>query len=156
MRLHYGPNRIAAGMSHKLVVAVLLICYGGPALVGPELHSLLGCEHQHSNKTAAAGDSASSRPSALNSTDGHHRHGAGHDVHDCLICKLLAMPQSSPAAVTQNWVIAGAFRRVIFSSSPLLAGPLASFQIRGPPAGAPSAVILFSRAAPHNGAGLSS
>ncbi len=120
-------------MIRKFTVAVLLACYGGGALVGPGLHQLLGCEHDHAVATAADGDSTPSHRAEPSSADGHHRHGAGDDEHDCPVCKLLAMPQSAVAHVAHDWVVAGIFRRVVFSRGPALAAPLPSFQIRGPP-----------------------
>jgi hypothetical protein len=130
-------------MIHKLTAAVLLACYGGAALVGPELHSLLGCEHDHS-AVDRGGDSESSASEKPSFAAGQHGHGAGHDGHDCPVCKLLAMPQSAAAVMAKDSVVGSAFHRVIFSSGPVLAAPLGSLQIRGPPADRQSAATSCS------------
>jgi hypothetical protein len=129
-------------MIHKLTVAVLLACYGGAALVGPELHSLTGLEHDHwaAERDGDSGPAASATPSFAS---GQHKHGAGHDEHDCPVCKLLAMPQTAVAAMAQDSVVGDVFRRVIFSSGPVLAALLGSLQIRGPPADRQSVATLY-------------
>jgi hypothetical protein len=120
-------------MNRRIATFVLVACYGAVALLGPELHELLGCHH-HEHIVECAWHGASGSPAEVSAGDADDE--AGHDHDGCPICKLLSMAQTAGGANAPDWAAAAAPDRIEFSCGPLLAPPLSACHIRGPPSSA--------------------
>jgi hypothetical protein len=130
-------------MNRRLATFVLVACYGAVALLGPELHELLGCHHhEHLIECPRRGGSLTGKSGPEIATTGLP---AGHavdaaddeagDDHDgCPICRLLSMAQSAGTSDGLDWILGSAPGRISFSSGPVSAEPLSSCRIRAPPA----------------------
>jgi hypothetical protein len=129
-------------MNRRIATFVLVACYGAVALLGPELHELLGCHHhEHLVRPCGSGsspnhsgpESATTVSPADLSVDAADDE-AGDDHDGCPLCKLLSMAQSVGMVDGPHWVVAGAPGRISFSSGHVTAEPLSSCRIRAPPA----------------------
>ncbi len=123
-------------MSRRIATFVLVVCYGAVALLGPELHGLLGCHHHEyvwSGDWQGIGTALSASDSLPWVSPADADDEADHDHDGCPICKLLSMAQTAGELTAPLWAAARAPDRIEFSCGPLLAAPLSSYPIRGPP-----------------------
>lgn len=116
-------------MVRRLAIYALLAFYAGVALLGPELHELLGCEHHH------FGDGATSVGAAL--SDGSsivvQRGDDDDDEANCPVCKLLSMAQSSPQTAAPDWVALVSIGSVACPRDEVVAARHSCWQSRAPP-----------------------
>lgn len=130
-------------MNRRIATFVLVACYGAVALMGPELHELLGCHHHEDLiECPWRGGSSPSDPgpgiakigsAAVISADAADDE-AGDDHDGCPLCKLLSMAQSAGMVDGPHWVVAGAPGRFSFSCGLVIPAPASSCRIRAPPA----------------------
>jgi hypothetical protein len=121
-------------MIRRIATLALLGWYACVAIVGPELHEALGCEHFHHHSTAAP--KILSAPRGGLSVSG--RHDADDDHDGCPLCNLLSMAQTAPVVVRPVWVANVLPIRVWPSCDSIAAAPRSLCQIRGPPAKLPT------------------
>jgi hypothetical protein len=130
-------------MNRRIATFVLTACYGAVALLGPELHELLGCHHhEHLVERPWAGGRSPSDSVPESATTGSPvdlsvdaaDDEAGDDHDGCPLCKLLSMAQTTGLVDGPHWVVAGAPGRFSFSCGPVIPAPLSSCRIRAPPA----------------------
>src|SRR3981081_2418816 len=111
-------------MNRRIATFVLVACYGAVALLGPELHELLGCHHhEHLIECPWRGGSlpgqAGPEIATTGSTADHAvdapDDAAGDDHDGCPICKLLSMAQNAGPSDGANWVLTSVPARISFS-----------------------------------------
>ena len=129
-------------MNRRIATFVLVACYGAVALLGPELHELLGCHHHEdliecpwgggSSPSDSCSEIATTSSTADLTVDAADDE-TGDDHDGCPICKLLSMAQAGSGLNAPLWAAARAPDRIDFSCGPLRAAPHSSCPIRGPP-----------------------